>query len=41
LTANPTQNNYDKLAVKMGSVFTDDEFKKLQAIVELAEGLNK
>jgi hypothetical protein len=41
LTANPTQNNYDKLAVKMGSVFTDDEFKKLQAIVELAEKMNK
>ena len=41
LTANPTQNSYDKLAVKMGSVFTDDEFKKLQAIVELAEGLKK
>ena len=41
LTANPTQNNYDKLAVKMGSVFSDDEFKKLQAIVELAEKMNK
>jgi len=25
----------------MGSVFTDDEFKKLQAIVELAEKMNK
>lgn len=41
LTANPTQNNYDKLAVKMGSVFTNEEFKKLQAIVELAEKMNK
>ena len=40
LTANPTQNNYDKLAMKMATEFTDDQFKKLQAVVDLANKLS-
>jgi len=41
ITTYPTQVNYDKIATGYSNVFTDDQFKKFQAIVDLAEGLGK
>lgn len=40
LTANPTQDNYDRAAVKYGKMFNDEQFTKLQAVVNLANKLS-
>jgi hypothetical protein len=39
LTKFPTQENYDKAAVKFGTTFSDEQFKQLQGVVTLANKL--
>lgn len=39
LTKFPTQENYDKAAIKFGSSFSDEQFKQLQGVVTLANKL--
>jgi hypothetical protein len=41
ITTYPTQVNYDKIATGYSNAFTDDQFKKFQAVVDLAQGLSK
>ena len=41
ITTYPTQVNYDKIATGYSNIFTDEQFKKFQAVVDLAQGLGK